>query len=137
MRSLACASLLMIALSAVAGTVAGQVVVLPNGYYLQPDQGGQTKLVKRNGNRAVPDTIAAYAVSGQYVAGALGKMPATGFQFANDLEFAGTADTRYFILDTFSGKLESNLAEPAWRSRLKDLGQRPDLNIYPPLPWQD
>jgi hypothetical protein len=127
----------MMALSAFAATVSGQVVVLPNGYYLQPDQGGQTKLVKRNGDRVVPDTIAAYAVTGQLVAGALGKMPGTGFQFANDLEFTGTADTRYFILDTSSGKLESNLAEQAWRSRLKDLGQRSDLNIYPPLPWQD
>jgi hypothetical protein len=136
MRSLACASLLMIALSAFAGGVTGQVVVLPNGYYLQPDQGGQTKLVKRNGDRLVPDSIAAYAVSGQLVVGALGKMPGTGFQFANDLEFAGTADTRYFILDTASGKIESNLTETAWRGRLKDLGQRADLNIYPPLPWQ-
>ncbi len=96
----------MIALSAVAGTVAGQVVVLPNGYYLQPDQDGQTKLVKRNGNRAGSGHHCGLRRLRQYVAGALGKMPGTGFQFANDLEFTGTADTRYFILDTSSGKLE-------------------------------
>jgi hypothetical protein len=136
LQSLACASLFMIAMSAYASSLSGPVVVLPNSYYLQPDDGGQTKLVKHDGKRVLPGTIAAYLVSGQLVVGAIGATPAPGHQFTNDLEFAGTADTRYFILDTASGKLESGLDEAAWHKRLQELGQRADLHIYPPLPWQ-
>ena len=134
---LTCASLSMFAVSVYAGSVSGPVVVLPNSYYLQPDQGGQTKLVKRDGKRLLPGTIAAYVVSGLLVVGAIGATPPPGHQFTNDLEFAGTADTRYFILDTASGKLESDLDEAAWHKRLQELGQRADLHIYPPLPWQN
>ncbi len=137
LQSLACASLFMIALSAYAGSVSGPVVVLPNSYYLQPDEGGQTKLVKRDGKRVLPGTIAAYVVSGQLVVGAVGATPPPGHQFTNDLEFAGTPDTRYFILDTATGKLESDLDEAAWHKRLQELGQRADPHVYPPLPWQN
>ena len=137
LQSLACASLFLMALSAHAASVSGPVVVLPNSYYLQPDEGGQTKLVKRDGKRLLPGTIAAYVVSGQFVVGAIGATPLQGHQFTNDLEFAGTAETRYFILDTASGKLESDLDEAAWHKRLQELGQRADLHIYPPLPWQN
>jgi hypothetical protein len=134
---LASASLLMFALSAFAATVSGPVVVLPNSFYLQPDKGGQTKLVKHDGTRLLPATIAAYVVSGQYVIGAQGSTPPPGHQFTNDLDFAGGPDTRYFILDTNTGKIESDLDEAAWRKRLKELGQRDDVHIYPPLPWQN
>jgi len=127
----------MISLSAFAATVSGPVVVLPNSYYLQPDQGGQTKLVKHNGSRLLPGTIAAYVVSGQIVIGALGPVPAASRDITNDLEFTGTKDTRYFILDTASGKLETDLDEATWRMRIKELGLRTDLQIYPPLPWQN
>jgi hypothetical protein len=137
LQSLACASLFMIAVSAYAASISGPVVVLPNSYYLQPDSGGQTKLVKHDGKRLLPGTIAAYVVSGQLVVGATGATPAAGHQFTNDLEFTGTADTRYFILDTATGKLEADLVEAAWHKRLQELGQRADLHIYPPLPWQN
>ncbi len=137
LQSLAFASLFMVAIGASAGSVSGPVVVLPNSYYLQPDQGGQTKLVKRDGKRLLPGTIAAYVVSGELVVGAIGATPPPGHQFTNDLEFTGTPDTRYFILDTATGKLESDLDEAAWHKRLQELGQRADLHIYPPLPWQD
>jgi hypothetical protein len=133
MRAVAFASLLLIAVNAFAASVTGPVVVLPNSYYLQPDKDGQTKLVKHDGSRLLPGNIAAYAVSGQFVVGALGAMPA--HQFGNDQEFTGTADSRYFILDTSSGKLESDLDEAAWHKRFADLGLRNDLHIYPPLPW--
>jgi hypothetical protein len=133
MRSVAFVAVLMIALSAVAATVTGPVVVLPNSYYLQPDKGGQTKLVKHDGSRLLHGGIAAYAVSGQFVVGAVGAMPE--HQFGNDQEFTGTADSRYFILDTASGKLESDLDEAAWHKRFQDLGLRVDLHLYPPLPW--
>jgi hypothetical protein len=137
LQSLACASLFLMAVSAYAASVSGPVVVLPNSYYLQPDEGGQTKLVKRDGKRVLPGTVAAYVVSGELVVGAIGSTPAPGHQFTNDLDFTGTADTRYFILDTASGKLESGLDEAAWHKRLQELGQRSDLHIYPPLPWQN
>jgi hypothetical protein len=137
LQSLVCASLLMIAVSAYAASVSGPVVVLPNSYYLQPDEGGQTKLVKRDGKRLLPGTIAAYVVSGELVVGAIGATPPPGHQFTNDLEFTGTPETRYFILDTATGKLESGLDEAAWHKRLQELGQRSDLHIYPPLPWQN
>jgi hypothetical protein len=137
LRSLTCACLLLLTVNAVAKTVSGPVVVLPNSYYLQPDQAGQTKLVKHDGNRLVSGTIAAYAVSGQYVIGAEGTVPPPSHEITNDLDFTGKPDTRYFILDTVSGKLESGLDEATWRKRLKDLGQPAEVHIYPPLPWQN
>ncbi|HEV2703337.1 MAG TPA: hypothetical protein VGV09_17045 [Steroidobacteraceae bacterium] len=137
LRALSCACLLLICVNVFAKNVTGPVVVLPNSFYLQPDKGGQTKLVKHDGSRLVSGTIAAYAVVGQYVIGAEGTTPAPSHEITNDLDFAGTADTRYFILDTVSGKLESGLTEAAWRQRIKDLGQRNDVHIYPPLPWQN
>jgi hypothetical protein len=136
-RSLACASLLLFAMSAFAAAVSGPVVVLPNSYYLQPDKGGQTRLVKHDGSRLLPGTIAAYTVAGQFVTGALGVVPDSSRSFTNDLDFAGTADTRYFILDTSSGKLETDLDEATWHKRLQDLGVHTEVHIYPPLPWQN
>jgi hypothetical protein len=136
-RSLVLTSLVMVTLGATAATVTGPVVVLPNSYYLQPDGGRQTRLVKRDGSRVLPGTIAAYVVSGQIVAGAIGVVPDSAHHFTNDLEFSGTPDTRYFILDTASGKLESNLDEAAWHKRLQELGVHFELHIYPPLPWQN
>jgi hypothetical protein len=136
-RFLACASLLLVTLNAFAASVSGPVVVLPNSYYLQPDKGGQTKLVKHDGGRLLPGTIAAYTVTGQFVTGALGAVPDTSRSFTNDLDFAGSADTRYFILDTASGKLESDLDEATWHKRLQELGVHAEVHIYPPLPWQN
>jgi hypothetical protein len=136
-RSLACASLLMFTMSAFAASVSGPVVVLPNSYYLQPDKGGQTKLVKHDGSRLLPGTIAAYTVTGQFVTGAVGVVPDSSRSFTNDLDFAGSADTRYFILDTVSGKLETDLDEATWHKRLQELGVHTEVHIYPPLPWQN
>lgn len=136
-RSLACASLLLFAACAVARAVSGPVVVLPNSYYLQPDKGGQTKLVKHDGSRLLPGTVAAYAVTGQFVTGALGIVPDSSRSFTNDLDFAGTADTRYFILDTAHGRLETDLDEATWHKRLQELGVHTEVHIYPPLPWQN
>ncbi len=135
-RSLAFTSLIAFTFGAVAASVTGPVVVLPNSYYLQPDLAGQTKLVKHDGSRLLPGTVAAYTVSGQIVAGAIGAVPAITHQFTNDLEFTGTPDTRYFILDTASGKFESNLDEASWHKRLQELGVRSEVHLYPPLPWQ-
>ncbi len=136
LRCFAIASLFMVVMSAFAATVSGPVVVLPNSYYLQPDKTGQTQLVKHDGSRLLSGTVAAYVVSAQLVVGAIGTTPPPGHQYTNDLEFTGTPETRYFILDTVSGKLETGLDEAAWHKRLQELGQRADLHIYPPLPWQ-
>jgi hypothetical protein len=137
LRTLTCACLLLLAWNAFARSVTGPVVVLPNSFYLQPDKDGQTRLVKHDGTRLLEGTIAAYAVSGQYVIGAEGTTAQPSHEITNDLDFTGNADTRYFILDTVSGKLEAGLNEAAWHQRLKDLGQTNDLHIYPPLPWQN
>ena len=136
-RSLLLASLILVTMSATAATVTGPVVVLPNSYYLQPEKDGQTKLVKHDGSRLLPGHIAAYLVTGQMVIGAIGEVPPATHQFTNDLEFTGGPDTRYFILDTSSGKLEANLDEAAWHKRIQELGQSSPVHIYPPLPWQN
>jgi hypothetical protein len=127
-------SLLVLSACAVSG--APEVVALPNGYYLQPDRNKETELVKRSGHRVLPGTVAAYAVSGQIVTGALGTASAAGHSYANDSPFHGDANTRYFVLDTRSGRLDQNLTADAWREHLKELGESSSLEIYPPLAWQ-
>jgi hypothetical protein len=111
------------------------VVALPNGYYLQPDSKKQTELVKRGGRMVLPAPIAAYAVSSTIVAGAQGATTDESRSYTNDLPFAGKAETRYFVLDTNSGKLEKDLDAAAWEQRLKDLGVPTPLKIYAPLKW--
>ncbi len=130
---LALATLLAASIVSCATTPARPVVVLPNGYYLQPDKSAQSEIVKRGGTMVVPAPVAAYAVSGYIVAGALGSAP-PGLYF--DLAFTGHPNTQYFILDTTTGKLETDLNAAQWQERLKDLGVPSDFQIYPPLPWQ-
>ena len=126
----------VVALNACVETRAGPVVALPNAYYLQPDRQGQTELVKRDGRAILPGPIAAYAVSGQIVAGALGAWRPQSRSYANDLPFHGGAETRYFILDTATGHLDTALDESAWQRRLAELGIAHPPEIYPLLPWQ-
>jgi hypothetical protein len=111
------------------------VVALPNSYYLQPDKDQQTELVRRDGHRVLAGHVAAYAVSGNIVAGALGEVPSKRL-YTNELPYAAGPDTRYFILDTSTGKLESGLDADTWHNRLKALGVRTDFSIYALLPWQ-
>ena len=135
-RLIAVLAILASALSACADTRARPVVALPNGYYLQPDQDAQTELVKRDGHRVLPGPVAAYSVAGEIVTGASGKSVHESHSYANDLPFHGGTDTRYFILDTRSGQLESNLEADAWRSKLAELGAPRAPELYAPLPWQ-
>jgi hypothetical protein len=137
-RSLALFTLFALSLAAVpscATLSSGPVVALPNGYYLRPDAHRRTELVKRNGRRIVPAPIAAYAVSRHVVTGAFGEVSAEGHAYVNDLPFEGGPDTRYFVLDTATGRLDDNLDAAAWRHRLDELGAPASLKIYPPLPW--
>ena len=138
LRSVAATGMLLALLSACAASSARpkSVVALPNGYYLQPNAKLQTQIVKRQGGNVVPGPIAAYAVSGQVVAGALGEPPPESRGYTNDLPFKGNADTRYFVLDTTSGKLDSNLDSAGWQQRLGALGVPQNLRIYAPLRWQ-
>ncbi len=122
-------------MSACASTKAQSLVALPNGYSLQPDKGARSEIVKRDNRSVVPAPIAAYAVSGNVVAGALGEPAPNSRLYTNDLPFKGGPDTRYFVLDTTTGKLDTNLDEAAWKKRLEALGVPSDFRIYAPLPW--
>lgn len=133
--SLAAFAVVLMSLVSCATAQTGPVVALPNSYYLQPDKNLQTLLVRRNGHRLMKEHVAAYAVSGYIVAGALGDVK-TKRTYTNEVPYTGGPDSRYFILDTTTGKLETDLDEAAWRKRLQELGVRPDFQIYPLLPWQ-
>jgi hypothetical protein len=136
-RLIAALAGVVIALSACVHTRAEQVIALPNGYYLQPDQKGQTELTKRSGERVTSDPVAAYGVSGEIVTGAFGEEPRAGsHSYLNDLPFSGSPQTRYFVLDTRSGRLDQNLDPAAWHRRLQELGTPRDFTIYAVLPWQ-
>ena len=126
---------LALLLAACATSAQIAVVALPNGYYLQPDSKRQTEIVKRGGHVVLAGPIAAYAVSATVVAGAQGEPSAASHSYTNDLPFEGKADTRYFVLDTDSGKLDSNLDAASWEQRLKALGITTPLRIYAPLKW--
>lgn len=132
----AISALALMSLISCATAQTGPVVALPNSYYLQPDKGYlQTLLVRRNGHRMLKAHVAAYAVSGYIVAGAEGDVSSKR-TYTNELPYTGGPDTRYFILDTTTGKLESDLDADTWHKRLVALGVHDDFKIYPLLPWQ-
>ena len=124
---------ILLSLNSCAATATQAVIALPNGYYLQPNKSGGLSLVKRRGNTLVPESIAAYAVVRQVVTGALGEPPPLNRHYTNDLPFHGTADTRYFVLDTTSGKLESGLDEAAWKARVTALGLPATVELHAPI----
>jgi hypothetical protein len=136
MRLFVLSGSVLFALSACAAGGAREVVALPNGYYLQPNQKRETELVKRNGHRVLQGTVAAYSVEGQIVVGAQGDASSQGHSYANDLPLRGGPDTRYFVLDTRDGRLDQNLDANAWHQRLMELNEPSSLEIYPPLTWQ-
>jgi hypothetical protein len=109
------------------------VVALPNGYYMQANKEAQASIVKRSGGKVLPGPIAAYSVYRHIVLGALGVPSALSRSYTNDLPFRGVADTRYFVLDTSSGKLETGLTEADWKQRLEQLGAPASLEIYAPV----
>lgn len=129
------ATLLAGLMSSCATAPARPVVALPNGYDLTPTPADQSQIVKRRGGVVLPGPIAAYAVSDDIVAGALGMLTPSSHLYP-DRPFSGNPSTRYFILDTASGKLETDLSVEDWHERLKALGVPSDFQIYPPLPWQ-
>ena len=130
-RWLPCAAVYL--LIAACATPAPFVVALPNGYYLQRDRATHVALVKRGGRTLVPGPIAAYAVANNVVAGCVGEWPPRSYSYPNELPFPDSADCRYFILDTPSGRMETNLTPDVWRSRLKDFDVPQTLQITAPV----
>jgi hypothetical protein len=108
-------------------------VALPNGYYIKRDQALHPGIVKRSGPTVLRGPIAAYAVYRHYVAGCVGTWPPRAFAYPNELPFPGSPDARYFILDTDTGRLESDLEQEAWRERLAALGIPSSLRITAPI----
>jgi hypothetical protein len=109
------------------------VIALPNGYYIQRDQASHPGIVKRSGPTVLKGPIAAYAVHRNYVAGCVGTWPPRAFSYPNESPFPGSPDARYFILDTETGRLESDMSEENWRERLPALGIPSNLRITLPL----
>jgi len=116
-------TLVCVILSACATPWSKSVVALPNGYYLRGNHAGDIWIIKGDSRSATTGPVAAYCVLNSVVAGALGVVPESYRAYTNDLEFKGTAETRYFILDTKTGHLESGLHEATWRMRLVPLSR--------------
>jgi hypothetical protein len=134
-RSLATVALIMmgsVVLQACA-SVAPFVVALPNGYYLRRDRASHIGLIKRGGREVIRGPIAAYAVNGEIVAGCVGEWPERPSGYPNEIPYPDSPDCRYFILDTDSGQLETDLAPKAWRARLAQLGAPESLQITAPV----
>lgn len=127
------AAVVVFLLVSACATSAPFVVALPNGYYLQRDGASNVGLVKRGGRTLIQGPIAAYSVANNVVAGCVGEWPRPLFGFPNERPFPDSADCRYFILDTPSGRLEKNLTPEAWRSRLKEYGVPQALQITAPV----
>jgi hypothetical protein len=119
--------------SACASSATAPVIALPNGYYLIPTKSGGLAIDKRNGHAVVPGPVAAYAVVRQVVTGALGQPPPLNRHYTNDLPYKGTPDTRYFVLDTRNGQLESGLDEAAWKMRLSALELPSPVELHAPI----
>jgi hypothetical protein len=128
-----CLTIVVALLLASCATVAPFVVALPNGYYLQRDRNSNVALVKRGGRTLIPGPIAAYAVANDVVAGCVGEWPPRIVGYPNEMPFPDSADCRYFILDTRSQRIETNLAPDVWRGRLKEYGAPPTLEITAPV----
>ena len=109
------------------------VVALPNGYYLKRDRDTNIDLVDRNDKEVVRGPIAAYRVSGNVVAGCVGQWPKSSFSYPNETPFPESAECRYFILDTPTGRLVQGLDLPSWRSHLKEAGVTESLRITAPV----
>jgi hypothetical protein len=129
------AASLALLLSACAVTAASTtpVVALPNGYYLQRNKSSDIALVKRSGRTLVRGPIAAYAVHRDVVAGCVGEWPPRAFSYPNEAPFPEHADAEYFVLETKTGQLASDLTLAEWKQHLKGLGVPESFRIVAPL----
>jgi hypothetical protein len=53
--------------------------------------------------------------------------------YTNDLPYKGSAATRYFVLDTRTGKLDTGLDEAAWKMRLAALELPSPVELHSPI----
>jgi hypothetical protein len=109
------------------------VVALPNGYYLKRDSQSQIDLIRRGGRQVIRGPIAAYAVDHDVVAGCVGEWPARPSGYPNETLFPDSPDCRYFILDTVSGRLETDMDPQTWRAKLAQVGAPKSLPITAPV----
>jgi hypothetical protein len=123
----------LLSVGSCAAAPTASVIALPNGYYLQPTKSGALALETRRGKEVVKGPIAAYAVMRQVVTGALGEPPPLNRHYTNDLPYKGSPDTRYFVLDTTTGKLDSGLDEAAWTMRMKALDLPAPVELHSPI----
>ena len=107
------------------------VVVLPNGYLIDRDRSSNTRIVKRSGGVAVQGPIAGYTVVRDVVTGYVGDAPPVGASSPTPPPPEQAA--KYFVLDTTSGRVDSNLDTAAWNNRLKELGAPTSPVISPPI----
>jgi hypothetical protein len=112
---------------------APSVVALPNGYYLKRNGDSHIGLIKRGGREVIRGPVAAYAVDRELVAGCVGEWPHRSFAYPNETPFPDSADCRYFILDTVTGRIETGMDPRAWRARLAQVGAPESLRITAPL----
>ena len=122
-----------VSVSSCAAAPTASVIALPNGYYLQPASSGALSIERGRGSTVVPGPIAAYAVIRQVVTGALGDPPPLHRHYTNDLPYHGSAATRYFVLDTTTGKLDSGLDEAAWKMRMTSLDLAASIELHTPI----
>lgn len=123
----------LLSVTACVSTTTAAVIALPNGYYLEPTKSGGLALDKGSGHTVIPGPVAAYAVVRQVVTGALGEPPPLDRHYTNDLPYKGSADTRYFVLDTRTGKLDSGLDETAWKMRMTELQLPAAVELHSPI----
>lgn len=109
------------------------VVALPNGYYLEKKKGADLALVKRRGGTVVKGPIAAYGIHRAIIAGAVGEWPPRPSGYPNETPFPENADAKYFILDSATGKVETDLSLADWKERLKALGAPEPFRIVAPI----
>lgn len=128
-----CTLVLALGLSGCATTRSDFTVALPNGYYLMRASDEHVQLRSRGGRVTVDGPIAAYGVYRDIVTGAIGEWAPREGGYPNAVPFKGTDDSKYFVLETDSGKVMKDLAPDAWRSQLKELGVPQDVEITAPV----
>ena len=132
------------------------VVALPNGYQIVRDKTSAPTLVKKKGGVVVPGPVARYTVIRDVVVGQVDRSAQTKDKARdpakdqtsspakdkpadkaaeNDTPAEKTAGEKqgFFVLDTRSGQLGTQLSESAFNERLKSLNIPPSPELSPPV----
>jgi len=150
MRSMSLRSVffgVVLASVAVVGCAASRsdfVVALPNGYQIVRDKASAPTLVKKKGGVVVPGPVARYTVirdvvvgqvdsSAQKIDKAKGKPADKASENDTATEKTAAEKQGFFVLDTRSGQLGTQLSESAFNERLKSLNIPPSPELSPPV----